>query len=68
MSVLFVIQLFLRMRIRAYIPSKLYARASLQLVWPRSKFCMFVSHEGNTEEENNGYVIFRANIHESGGK
>jgi hypothetical protein len=42
--------------------------SSLQLVWPRTKFRKLVSHEGNTEEENNGYVIFRANIHESARK
>ncbi len=25
-------------------------------------------HEGNTEEENNGYVVFKWNIHGSAGK
>jgi hypothetical protein len=29
---------------------------------------MYKEHEGNTEEENNGYVVFNRNIHGSVGK
>ncbi len=29
---------------------------------------MFLQHEGNTEEENNGYVVFELNIYDQLGK
>jgi hypothetical protein len=29
---------------------------------------MYPTHEGKTEEENNGYVVFKLTIHGSAGK
>ncbi len=38
------------------------------IFWSLVPSYMYKEHEGNTEEENNGYVVFNRNIHGSVGK